>query len=373
MTFTPTSDNVVETDEDATITPSGSSLDGQVTYAANDVTITNNDTASLSLNDPTVAEDGGTVTFTITSSNPSEDDVTETDDTSNDSATAGSDYTAISGATATITGDSSTTTTTVVVTIANDQRVEGDEDFDLDLSSAQFDGATDATRATIGDATGTATITDNDTVEFAFTNATSDVDEDDVTRNVEVTATLTVDGTGDPGFDRTISVDVVDLGTGTADEGTDSNDDYEYPAADTLTFSSVDGNGTSFMKDAVLTIREDIVDDDAETINLQIQNLVDGSTTQASIDGANRDHTVTINDDDDATVTVDAPADGAADDFRAERDGADLVIFNGTTEVSRRPFAGVTTLTFDGADGEDDSFTVDPYTDTFSHTIIPFC
>ncbi len=48
---------------------------------------------------------------------------------------AGADYTAISGAAFTITGDSSDLTDTVTVTVNDDNIVEDDEDFNINLSN----------------------------------------------------------------------------------------------------------------------------------------------------------------------------------------------------------------------------------------------
>ena len=53
LTFAPNSDTLVEGDELAALTPSGSLLNGQVSYTANDVTITDNDTLLVEFNQAT--------------------------------------------------------------------------------------------------------------------------------------------------------------------------------------------------------------------------------------------------------------------------------------------------------------------------------
>ena len=293
----PASDTVVESDEDATIALSGTSLDGQVTYNSDDVSIANDDTATLSIDDPTLLESGAALTFTVTSSNATEQAIAVTVDTADVTALSGSDYTAVAGGTATIAGDSTATTTTVVVAITDDLRVEGAETLTVGLSAAQFDGVADATRAVIGDATGTGTISDDDTLVFTFTNASSSVSEAGLTHGVELTATLAAIGSvGQPGLDQAISVDIAVTG-GTANP-TDPEADFTFVTT-TLSFSAADGDGTSFQKTATAAIHEDIVDADAETIVMEIQNLVDGSGTQASIGGVSS-HTVTIDDNDTA-------------------------------------------------------------------------
>ena len=115
-------------------------------------TITDNDaTPSLSINDVTVEESAGTATFTVTLSAVSGLDVTVGYATTGDTATAGSDFTSISG-TASIPAGS--TTFTFDVTLINDTIDEDSEGFNVTLSGA--------TNATISDDTGRGTILDDD-------------------------------------------------------------------------------------------------------------------------------------------------------------------------------------------------------------------
>ena len=122
VTVTVTDDNIVEDDEDFNVNLSNvlfglATDDTRATFTGGDAsglgTIVNNDTAVLSINDVSMAEDG-TFTFTISSSNPTETDITGTVDTADiaGEALAGADYTAISGATFTISGDSLDTSDT---------------------------------------------------------------------------------------------------------------------------------------------------------------------------------------------------------------------------------------------------------------------
>ncbi|MCY2983576.1 MAG: cohesin domain-containing protein, partial [Planctomycetota bacterium] len=85
--------------------------------------------------------------------------------TSNGTATAGSDYTALSSVLVTIPAGS--TTATINVSIAGDLIVEENETFTATISDAKFDGATDATRVVIGDASGTGTINNNDSASIS--------------------------------------------------------------------------------------------------------------------------------------------------------------------------------------------------------------
>ena len=117
-------------------------------------TINDNDTAplpALSINDVTVTE-GGTATFTVSLSAASAQTVTVVASTANATALAPGDYTARTGVT--LSFAPGTTTRTFAVTTVNDTAVEPTETFSVNLIGA--------TNATLADATGAGTITDND-------------------------------------------------------------------------------------------------------------------------------------------------------------------------------------------------------------------
>ncbi|MFO0121190.1 MAG: Ig-like domain-containing protein, partial [Inhella sp.] len=115
-------------------------------------TIVDDDAApALSVNDVTVNEAAGTVTFTVSLSSATGQTVTVNYGTANGTATAGSDYSARSGA---LTFAPGTTTQTVTVALTDDNLAEGSETFRLVLTSP--------TNATIAQGTGTATVLDND-------------------------------------------------------------------------------------------------------------------------------------------------------------------------------------------------------------------
>ena len=106
---------------------------------------------ALSINDVTVTE-GGTATFTVSLSAASTQTVTVVASTANGTAVAPGDYTARTGVT--LTFAAGTTTQTFAVTTVNDTVVEPTETFNVNLTAA--------TNATITDAQGVGTITDND-------------------------------------------------------------------------------------------------------------------------------------------------------------------------------------------------------------------
>lgn len=103
--------------------------------------------ASVAVNSVSVAE-GGVATFTVTLTGTPLADVTVNYNTADHTATAGSDYTAASGA---VTFTSGQTTKTITVTTLNDFLAEGNEDFYLNLTTASA--------AVITTAQGTGTIT----------------------------------------------------------------------------------------------------------------------------------------------------------------------------------------------------------------------
>ena len=122
---------------------------------------------SLSVDDPSVLEgDAGTatLTFTVTMAPASSQTITVDYATSDGTATAGSDYTAATG---TLTFNPSVTTQTVSVTVTSDATIEPDETVILTLSNPS--------NATIGDATGTGTITTDDVAPTDFTAPTLDL------------------------------------------------------------------------------------------------------------------------------------------------------------------------------------------------------
>ena len=148
-------DSTDEADETVTLTLSNAS-NASISDATGTLTITDDDAApSLSINDVSVAEVynvNTTATFTVSLSAPSGKSVTVDYATSDGTATAGADYTAISATTLTFAAGETSKTFPVGVLV--DSTDEADETVTLTLSNAS--------NASISDATGTLTITDDD-------------------------------------------------------------------------------------------------------------------------------------------------------------------------------------------------------------------
>jgi hypothetical protein len=106
----------------------------------------------LQISDVTVAENAGQASFTVSLSGGSTQTVTVDYATADGTATANSDYTAVNGGLTFLPGQ---TAKTVTVPILDDALPEGTEAFTVTLSNASG--------ASIINATGTGTITDNET------------------------------------------------------------------------------------------------------------------------------------------------------------------------------------------------------------------
>jgi Ca2+-binding RTX toxin-like protein len=126
-------------------------------------TIVDNDTfadsinrASVSVRDVVVDEKAGVATFDIVLDKAVSNNFTVAYSTANGSATAGTDYTAASGAVSFVAGQ---TVQHVTIDIADDATLEADEVFHLNLGSPTGSGAG---MVRIGDGTGTALIGHND-------------------------------------------------------------------------------------------------------------------------------------------------------------------------------------------------------------------
>jgi hypothetical protein len=238
------------------------------------VTITDNDvalpTVQLSASTVSVAENGGTVTITVTRSSGTGSS-TVNYATANGSASAGSDYTASSGTVSFAAGQTSRTFT---VPITDDTAVESNETFTVGLSSPSG--------ATLGAVTSaTVTITDNDTAPAGtvqFDKAAYTVDEDAGTVTVVVTRSSTVGN---------VSVNYASTAA-TATAGADFT-----TTSGTLSFAS--GSATA---NIVVPIVNDSVGELKETFKLTLSSPV-GATL-----GTRKVATVAINDNDPGNAVI---------------------------------------------------------------------
>ncbi|WP_343990522.1 Calx-beta domain-containing protein, partial [Kangiella japonica] len=265
-----TNDAIVEGDETFTVNLSASNALVTDTDTAIG-TITNDDTATVSVNDVTIAEDGTNADFTVTLNGDVAGGVSFNYTTNDGTATAGSDYTTTSG-TRTFTGTNGETIT-ISVPITNDTTVEGDETFTLDLSNLTNTGVT------FSDDQGLGTITDNDSATVAVSDVT--VAEDGV--NADFVVTLTGDVQGGVSFNYTTN-------DGTALAGSD------YTATSgTQTFTGTNGETITIS----VPITNDTIVEGDETFTLDLSNLTSTSVTFSDNQGLG-----TITDNDGASVAI---------------------------------------------------------------------
>ena len=251
---------------------------GAVSAGGVTVTVVETDTPTLSVAAAKASESAGTMAFEVTLSVASSDAITvdyETSDDTGDTATAGSDYTAISG-TLTFPVDTTAQTISVPVTDDDEDETAEEETFTLTLSNAM--GAAlaggEATLAVSG------TIVDDDdpqvTVEFGAADYTVREGE-----TVDVQVTLSADP------ERTVEIPLT-----ATDQGQTSAADYSgVPAS--LTFDVGDT-----MKTFTFAAIDDPIDDDDDSVKLGFGMLPAGVIAAGTTTA-----TVSITDDDAAPGT----------------------------------------------------------------------
>ena len=153
LNVTINNDTIDEIDETFFVNLSSPSAGYSITDAQAIGTITDNDTSSLSVNDPAAVTEGSSISFTVSMSNANSRTVTVTRATANGTANS-SDYTSLSAAT--LTFNAGETSKTVIVNTTDDALDEpSPETFTLNLSGVN-------SAAVIGDASGTGSINDNE-------------------------------------------------------------------------------------------------------------------------------------------------------------------------------------------------------------------
>jgi len=358
FTVTPTADTKVEAHETVTLsasnvvagTASSSDIDVSDTATA---TITNDDSATVTLDDVIVNEDTGIASVTLTLDNAVDGgfsvDVSTSDGTA---ATADSDYAPANAATETFTGTAGETQVIDIV-IGVDTKVEADEIFNVSMSdliaTAVFTSDIDVTD------TSTVTILNDDNAAVTIEDVT--VNEADGTASF----TATLDNPVQDGF----TVDVASA------DGTAETADNDYTAvSETLTFAGTMGETQTF----TVSITDDMKVETDETVSFSMSNVVATSADISNIDSTDG-ATLTITNDDAAAVTIEdvtANEDNGDMTFTATLDNAvqggftvDVNTLDGTAEVSDNDYTAISgqILTFTGTAGETQTFTLSPTAD----------
>ncbi|TGO02323.1 hypothetical protein PN36_26875 [Candidatus Thiomargarita nelsonii] len=239
----------ISTNLGSPVSPVGVAPDGEVEdyYIPADVTLAEVQFSSATYS---VTENGGQATITVTRTGGSQGAISANYATSDDTATAGSDYTAASGTLNWADGDATDKTFTIDIT--DDTAQESNETLLVSLGnptgSAQL-GEPDTT---------VVTITDNDNAQPGtpqFTNSTFMVAE------TASTVTLTVRRVGGTNGELTVNYATTD---GTATDGSDY-----IGAIGTLTWADGDSNDKTF----TVTITDDSLSEGNETFTVSLESL----------------------------------------------------------------------------------------------------
>ncbi len=276
ITVATTTDTKVEPDEILTVTLSNVTA-GKVTVVGGPATgtITNDDTATLTIDNVSVVE-GGNLVFTVTLSAAVQGGVTVDFATADGTATtADGDYTANSG-TLTFAGTAGEQQTITVATTA-DTTVEPDETLTVTLSSVT------AANVTVEDDPATGTISNDDTATLTIGNVS-------VVEGVGLVFTVTLDNAVQDGTDVNVTLADVTATGGAASLATP--EDYDNAVA-VLSFAGTLGERQQF---TVATLDDALLEGtETFTVNLDALNPLVTDTDTA---------TGTITDNENAMLSI---------------------------------------------------------------------
>ena len=357
VTITAVDNDIDALDKEVTVSATATNSQGITAPQDMTLTITDDDAPGLSIGDASVAEgdDGetATLTFTVTLTPAATLPVTVDWKTADGTATAGTDYTAANGSLRFETGDASKT---VSVTVTGDDADEPNETLTVTLSNESG--------ATLADATGTGTITDDDgppTVTLVLTPASI------AEAGGKSTVTATLDRASSEETTVTVSATPVDPALA-SDYTLSTNKTLTIPAdslastgvvtitavnnsvdaADkevTVSATATNSQGITAPQDVTLTIE----DDDAPELSIADASVTEGDS------GISATLTFTVTLDPAATlpVTVDwETADGTA------TAGTDYTAANGTLTFKAGDASQTVTVTVTGDDTDEPNETL---------------
>jgi CSLREA domain-containing protein len=243
-------------------------------------TINNDDVALINITDTTVTEgDSGTVnaTFTVSLTKPSASAITVQYQTANNSATAPSDFTALALSTLTFNAGEQSKQITVVVN--GDMTVEGNDIFHVNLSNASG--------ATINDAQGQGTITNDDSTTVSISDATvTEGNSGTVNANSNVTLTKA-------------SAEQITVSYATANNTATTGDNDFAAASGTVTFAPGETS-----KPVAVTVNGDAKVEANETFHVNLSNIVGNDANVPDPTFSDNQGLGTINNDDSATIAI---------------------------------------------------------------------
>ncbi|MCB8942758.1 MAG: protein kinase [Ardenticatenaceae bacterium] len=272
LTLSVTDDAIDEQNETLSVVLSGPA-NATLEDGIGTVTITDNDAApTLAIQDVGPVQETGDASITVIMTGLSSASVTVNYATSNDTATAGSDYTASSGTLTWAAG--STGAQLITVPMLSDVIDEPDETFIITLSNA--------TNATITDDTAVYTITDDDDTPTIELLGNKTVSED--AGSVELSVRM------NGGSSEVVTVDYVTV------DGTAGSGDYDQVLSpSTLAWSA---GQVDVVKTIEITINDDQIDENNENFSVALSN----NSSNSSIQTGNA--TVTISDNDTSGFAV---------------------------------------------------------------------
>ena len=332
FTVSTTEDDVLEANETFTVglTVSGTTLDVTDDDTGTG-TINNDDSATVTVNDAD-ADEGDSMTFTVTLDKAVQGGLTVTPGFTDDTATEGTDYT--KNTTALRFTGTANETKTFTVSTTQDTILEADETFTVGLSVSKAPAGVTYTD------TGTGTV-NNDDGAGVIVNDANAAEGQSMTFTVTLTDAVQGGLTVTPGFTN----------------GTASGTDYAENTAP-LNFSGTANETKSF---TVSTTEDTVVEgDETFTVGLTV------SGTSLSVDATDTG-TGTINDNDGAVVTVNNAEASEGDDMtftvtlgEAVQDGLTVTpSFTDVTAVEGTDYdENTTALSFSGTKGETKTFTV---------------
>ena len=283
-------ESLLEDNETVTVTLTGiTSGDTNVslgTTVSDTVTIVDNDSAFVTVqaNDDTAAEPTNNGQFTVSISNPSDTDTVISYSISGD-ATAGSDYTALTG---TVTILANETTAVIDVNVIDESLLEDNETVTVTLTGITSGDPDVSLGTTVSD---TVTIADNDTA--VVTIHANDNSASEPGDNGQFTVTLSNPSDTDTVIGYSISGD--------------ATPDSDYTA--------LTGTVTILANTTTATIDVSVIDENLlegnETVTVTLTGITSGDTNISL--GATVSDTVTIADDDAALVTIHANDNSASE------------------------------------------------------------
>ncbi|MDE5420216.1 HYR domain-containing protein, partial [Labilibaculum sp. DW002] len=288
--------NLVNNSQDVSLIGGGASSDATGT-------ITDNDVATLAIDDISVNESAGTATFTVTQTGTVQNAYTVDFATANSTAVEPSDYTAISTTTFTF-GDANSTAQTIVVDIIENAIAEPEEEYNINLMNLIVNGQSGVS---ISKSQGLGTITDNDAYTISIANITvSETDSDDAHNFV-----ATMNGTAQE--------DVV-ISFTTANSSADGTD-FTAQTSQLYTILA----GATSVNIPVTVLGDDIAE--AQEIFTAAITISDANAQQVAIGTGGA--TATINDDDAHTISI---ADIVVSETDADASHNFVATMNGTAQ-----------------------------------------